>query len=242
MGRPALIGAIVAAAIILGAFALLFAQGAPTQPIVSNSTPLSPSAGQGMSVEFEFGFSSIVAPNTVWGPGLHVIYSAVESSSAGGTPVTLANNITVAPNIQAAAGTFYTMFATVNIDTVSLCSGAACAGVIENVTITAKANVVTPYVAWFSPVTVATFTSTQTGCVVGNPCPAASGNVPNQSVHATSTTSATFYAEILFPLGLLIGFGSVLGFAVAGKFPWLILVGIAGFALAGAQTVTFGWL
>jgi hypothetical protein len=215
-------------AAVLGLLAFLFAQGAPTQPSAQLYTQIQPNTAQGLLVQIQFGFYSIVAPNNIWTPGFHIIYSAVERSTAG-APVVLVNNGTAAPNIASSSGQFYTMSITLQITTVAACSGGACVGVMENLTVTAEAAVVTPYIAWFSPITTAVFSSSQGGCSSGTPCQSLTNPVaapPTPSAVAMNS----WYLELFVPLTVL---AAVVGLV-------LLVVGVEHWApamLVGAAIV-----
>lgn len=221
------IALLVVVAAILGTMALLFSQGSPTAPIAQSYTPITPGTAQNLLVQVQFGFYSIVAPNNIWTPGVHLSYSAVERSSASGSPIVLVNNGTAAPNIASSAGQFYTESITLGITTVAVCSGGGCAGVVENLTVTMTASVVTPYIAWFSPTSVASFSSTQSGCSSGTPCQSLV-NAGGASPAPTTASQDSFYLELFVPLTIL---AAVVGLVllVVGVEHWAtgVLVGIS---------------
>ena len=218
--RAGIIAGLVTVAVVLGVLALLFAEGAPTAPSVDLYTPINPSVAQSLLVQFIFGYYSIAAPNAIWDLGQHITYSATEQTSLGLTTVVAVNALS-APVIVSQSGQFYTMRSTVNVVTVAACAGAACAGVTENITLTAQANVVTPYVAWFSPTTVAVFSSTQaTGCTQGQRC-APQSITPNvtDSPVATMTALDSFLQELFIPLTALVAVGAFAVILLGGKHP-----------------------
>lgn len=242
--RGWILGIMVAAGVILGLLALLFAQGAPTPPVTSLSTPIQPGTAQSLAVQIQTGFYSISAPNTVWSPGWHFIYTVVEQTNNGPSTV-LANNVTASPNLISTSGGFYVMSSAITVGTVSVCSGAACSGVTENITITAKADVVTPYVAWFSPNTVSLFLSSNSqSCSASSPCYANSAGAP-QPAHSPQpcpTATDTFLAEVLVPFSILIGVELIAAYAVVLQHPALPVVGALFLVAAVVEVFAFGIL
>lgn len=243
--KGAIVGIMVAIGVVLGTFAFLFAQGAPTAPAVAMEDVLTPGTTQTVNFAFQFGFYSIASPNTVWGLGMHLTYSVVQTASNGVTHTVTANS-TVAPVIESASGSFYTMGATEALSLADVCSGSACAGVTENVTVTATASIITPYAAWFSPQTVATFNQGEQGCTVSAPCEPVSPSTGLQEKAVapapTALAASTFYAELLIPLTVLVGLELLAGYAVVMKHPALAWAGVAALAFAGLQAVVFGVL
>ena len=226
--RGSVVAALVGIATVLVILGLMFAQGAPTAPKAELYTPLQPSAAQSIQVQLQFGFYSIVTPNTIWQLGSHFVYSAVEKSSSG-TVTVLATNQTIAPSIQGESGQFYIETATIALNTVAACSPATCGSVSENVTITAQATVATPYVAWFSPVTVAVFSSANSGsCTAGIPCPPSSQTPVSAGGSPVPTTTAldTFYLELFAPLTVVVAIGAFIVIVLGGKHPVLIATAV----------------
>ena len=221
------IAVLVVAVALLGVLAFLFAQGAPTAPTAQLYTPIQPGSAQGLLVQVQFGFYSIVAPNSIWTPGIHLVYSAVERASSG-TPTVLVSNGTAAPNIVSSSRQFYIVSTTLLINTVASCSGIGCTGISENLTVTAQASVVTPYLAWFSPVTVAVFSSTQAGCNSGTPCQSISN--PGGPVPApTAASQNSFYLELFVPLTALVAVVSLGAGLILTKHP--VVWGVTGIAV-----------
>ncbi len=220
--KGGIIAALAAIAVVLAILALLFAEGSPTVPSASLYTQIQPGTAQSLLVQVQFGYYSIAAPNVVWDLGMHLTYSAVERSNVGAATV-LVTNATSAPQIVSVSNLFYTMQSTISIPTVAVCSGISCAGVTENITITAQANVITPYTAWFSPTVVSVFSSAST-CVPsgGSACPAVAGN---GSPQPSATALNTFLLELVVPMTAILAIGSFVVILLGGKHP--ALVGLA---------------
>jgi hypothetical protein len=223
-----LVGALIAVGVILAFIAVAFSQGAPTAPTARLYTPLNPSASQQLSIGLNMGTYSVVAPNTVWGLGMHFVYSAVETTSTGQTYL-LANNLTVAPIVGASQGSFYQLPGTIGVVTTAVCSNVGCAGAWENVTVTAYGVVVTPFQVWDSPTSVSTFSSAaETSCNAGLPCAPQTASPAGLKTPAVPTKAAldTFMLEVLVPVTVLIAFESFGVYAVLAKHPVLPAVGV----------------
>jgi len=228
--KGGVITALIVAAALLGVLALLYAQGAPTAPNAQLYTPITPGSGQALIIQFQFGFYSISSPNTVYGEGMHITYSVVERSSLTNTATVLVNNLTVAPVIVSQSGEFYIMQASQSVNTVAACTGIACSGVIENITVTTQASIVTPYVTWFSQTTSSVFSSlTASGCTQGVPCPPVSTVPAGLGTKPVPSTVAqnTFFLELFVPLTAIVAIGAFVVLVMGGKHPVFLGTAIA---------------
>lgn len=197
---------LVTIGVLLAIFATFFAQSAPTVPTAQLFTPLNAGASQSIVVTFTMGDYSVIAPNTVWGLGMHFTFTVVETTSLGNTYI-LANNATAAPSVGSSSGNFYQLTNTQTFNTVAACSGINCVGVTETVTITASGTVVTPFAAYQSAKSVTTFSNTNEGtCTTGLVCPPISQSPGGLAVPAVSTTAVldSFLLVILVPLTILV--------------------------------------
>jgi hypothetical protein len=219
--KVGLVVALVVVMVLLGFLAVLWAEGSPTQPNISLYTPIQPGSAQSLLVQVQFGFYSTSVVNPIWQLGYHVTWSAVERTSASSTPTVLVTNATSAPQIVTSSNLFYTMQSTLSVVTVAACSGSGCQGVSENVTITAQANVATPFIAWFSPVTVAVFSST-TPCVPPNACAPVTAEPVGTPPVSTSTALNTFLLELAVPLTAIVALGSFAVVLMGGRHPAFI--------------------
>ena len=242
--REWLAGAMLAAALLIGAFAVLFAQGAPTTPTAQLYTPINPtSSQQQFEVTFNSGVYSVVAPNAVWGLGMHYVYTATESASNGAS-YDLGSNASSAPLVGASAGGFYQLNDALTLYGLEPCSGAACAGVTETLTISVYMEVVTPFKSWLSGTATYVWSSAQAGCVTGVPCPPVSpANAPTTGAHPTRVALDTFLVELLVPVALLAGMEFMLAYGIFTRMPALAVAGVASFALAAFSYLAFGvWM
>ena len=226
-----LVGVLVAIAVILGAFAVLYAEGSPTAPTAQLIVPITPGASQNLVFNLNSGVYSAVSPNTVWGLGLHFTYTAIERTSTNMVYI-LANNQTTAPAIGTSFGNFYQLGQTATVTTVAACTGISCAGVTENVTLSVSMTVVTPFQAWVTPGPTYVFSSTTSGaCSVGSPCPPASpANAPQPPAQPSSAALNSFLLELFVPLTLLIAFEAFGVYAIT-KHPALIATGFVAVGL-----------
>lgn len=237
--RGAIIGVMVAVGVILGTLALLFAQGAPTAPGVTISAGLTPGTTESIPFEFTTGYNSISAPNSVWDPNFHLTYSVSVSASNGFTQ-TVASAQTSGLQVSGQSGTFYTLSASVPLTVDAACSGSACSAITETVTVTSYVTVVTPYKAWFSPTTVATFGSvTNATCTAAAPCLGAGS--PSSAPQHTATAQDTFLAELLAPLTFLAGFEFIAAFILV-KHPALAYGGIAAVVIGVLEIAVWAGL
>lgn len=228
MSKVWLVGALVVIGVILGAFATLFAQGAPTAPLAQLNEAINPAEAQALPIELNMGVYSVVAPNTVWGLGMHFSVTVVETTSAGKKYVLL-NQQPEAPTIGTSSGGFYQLSNALSVTTVAACSGSGCAGATENISLTLQGVVVTPFVAWMSPVSYANFTQTSAvGAIAGG----SSSTVPTtlKSV-PTATAFQTYLLEVSAPLTLLVGIETLGAWVVGMKNPVLPVVGVAALVL-----------
>lgn len=230
--RGWIIGLMVAAGVVLGTLSLLFAQGQPTAPSVQTENVITPGTAGNVLFHFEWAFNSISAPNAVWDPNFHMDYTIQQSASNGYSNTVI--SATTGVSILAQSGTFYTVVDDESWYLPAACTGSACVGVVENVTVTAHATVVTPYHAWFSETTKAVFQSTQNPCSVSSPCSPVltTGASPTVPPTPTSATQSTFYAQLLVPMFLLVGIEFVAAYFVAGRHPGLLVGGAGSLALA----------
>lgn len=232
--RGWLIGTLIAVTVILGAFALLFAQGAPVAPTAQLYTPINPGTAQSLLFNVHSGEYSISAPNSVWDLGQHFTVSAVELTSAGGA-YTLASNLTVGYVTTASSGLFYQILGTFSLTTVAACSGGGCAGVTENITLTLSVSLSTPLVVWVSPHTTSLFSSLNAvSCGSGSPCAPIStvpANLPTTGIAAPTTLAAnTFYLELVAPLSLLVAVDAFGAYAAGMRHISLPIVGVIAIA------------
>ncbi len=178
-------------AMIFLVLALLFAQGAPSAVQTATGVTINPTQAQTIPITMTFTMESLNQPNPIWSPGIHVQYDINETGPVGGV-VFLAVSQQVAPAIMGQSGDVITLQATESVTTLATCQATSCGSSVENLTVTARAQVVTPFETWFGPWTKTTFSS--------NP----SYSTPPQSgtTSTTSTMTNSFLAEATIPLTL----------------------------------------
>lgn len=190
----------IVVAAVLG-LVLFQAQGAPSQPGVALSGTLTPSTAQTVQFTFTNTLYSVQPPNSIVDLGTAVVYSIV------------ANNITdlafhdkAATSVVAVSGSVYTVSITVSVSVPQLCTGAACGGFVENLTVTAYATTATYVGFWTSHVVQVSFFSG------GAPTRVTEGAFDGQVVTSSSVSSgaadpSTFYYETF---GMVTVFGAIL--------------------------------
>lgn len=200
-----IVAALVIIGVLLGIFATFFAQGAPTTPTAQLYTSINPGQTQSLVFELNMGDYSVIAPNTVWGLGMHFYYTAVEQTSLGQTYI-LANQQPAAPTVGTSSGFFYQLWNALTLTTTAACSGINCAGVTENVTVTTYGIVNTPLTSYQSPTSVSVFSSlTANTCSATSPCtptPALKGVTTPAS--SSNTALYSFVLAVAGPLTLLV--------------------------------------
>jgi hypothetical protein len=123
------------------AFVAFGATGAPTAPTASFNTQLTPGAAQTLQVPIYTAVYSTVSPNSLGWIGNSIVYTATASLGNGAAPTVLASAQSQVVNLLSANGSAYVLGTTLTLSIPQLCSGAACIGYTENITITAYALV-----------------------------------------------------------------------------------------------------
>lgn len=162
-GAAAIVLGIVAAFLFIAAFT---AQGTPSAPAGHVSATLNPSQAQALQVTLTGQVYSVQAPNSIDLLGGRFIYSVTEQA-AGSTATVLVQAQTTGWNVGPSSGGLFTVFTTVSFNTVALCTGTNCAGVVEYLNVSALSIVSTYWGVLSSPTAKLTFVSTSTSNTVG---------------------------------------------------------------------------
>ncbi|MDE1821575.1 MAG: hypothetical protein KGI98_12110 [Euryarchaeota archaeon] len=149
----------VAFGVVLGVQAFT-AEGAPSAPTMQLQSALTPSTAQTAQIVITSQVYSVQPPNSIDLLGAKVVYTAWQN----GVQVSLTQS--QALGVTGGSGSLYTLTGTLPVALSQVCSGSACGGYAENVTVTAQV-VVSTYDGVYSsaPVTV-TFLSNGQGSLM----------------------------------------------------------------------------
>jgi hypothetical protein len=153
--------AVVAAAAIfvivmgLAAFVSIGAPGAPTAQL---SGTLNPSVAQTVQITLESQVYSTVVPNSIFNLGSNLLYT-VTYWNAANQPVNVLFNQHAAASVLTSTGFLYTIGTTISVSIPALCTASTCGTFIENLTVTATAQVQSYATLWASPISVIAFST-----------------------------------------------------------------------------------
>jgi hypothetical protein len=175
------------------ALILVQAEGAPSTPGVALSGSLNPSVAQTIQVTFTNTMYAAQPVNSVLNFGTAIIYTIIANNIT-----TIAFNQKVATSPISSSGALYTMQATVSLAIPQLCSGSACVGFTENLTVKAYATASTWVGFWQSSTVTASFLSSGTT----TPAPTQPGSAPIAEFYYETLGMVTLFAAFaLFVIG-----------------------------------------
>lgn len=156
------------------------ASGVPAQPGVAISGKLNPSVAQTVQITLSSELYSFQPPNSIVQLGGGFAYSIIEQNTTY-----LAFNQRAAYSVVGSPSSgVYQVATTISVSVAKLCSGSACAGFVENITVVAHTYTSTYLAFWSSPTVAVEFSNAAQPTVLH-------GSFQGQTVTANSVSPGT---------------------------------------------------